>query len=158
MTLPAAAQHLIHRHQLAPHPEGGWFRETWRAAAKVATPFGERPAGTSILYLIAGAQQSALHRLNQDEVWSYHAGPGLDLHVIDDAGNHRAHRLAAAAAHQAVVPAGAWQGATAGAGWALVGCVCAPGFTFSDLVLARRDDLLERHPAHQAVIEELART
>lgn len=157
MTLPAAAQRLIDRHQLSPHPEGGWYRETWRAAATVATPFGERPAGTSILYLIAGTQGSALHRLNQDEVWSYHAGPGLDLHVITDAGAHRHHRLAASAAHQAVVPAGAWQGATASSGWALVGCVCAPGFAFSDLVLARRDHLLDRYPSHATLIHDLAR-
>ena len=83
MSLPSAARELIDRHELQPHPEGGWYRETWRASQTVPSPFGERPAGTLILYLIGGEAISRLHRLRQDEIWCHHAGPGLTLHVLD---------------------------------------------------------------------------
>ena len=65
---PEAAR-LIDALELREHPEGGWYRETWRAAARVEGPAGERAAGTSILYLLAGGAVSRLHRLKGDEVW-----------------------------------------------------------------------------------------
>lgn len=153
MTPAETVDQLIERLDLAAHPEGGWFRETWRSNLTVPTPFGDRPAGTSILYLLAAGQVSRMHRLNQDEVWHYHAGPGLDLHLFTEGYGHR--RLAHDEAAQMVVPAGAWMAAEVGRGWALVGCTCSPGFHFDDLEFAERHRLLASYPDHGAVIERL---
>ena len=150
-SLPAAARRLRDRLQLLPHPEGGWYRETWRAGLTVATPWGDRPAGTSILYLLAGGQVSKPHRLRQDEVWSFQAGTGLDLHLFAAGAVHTVHRLGPDAALQVVVPAGVWMGAKTDGGWALVGCACAPGFAFADLEFADLDTLLAGWPQAAAV-------
>jgi hypothetical protein len=153
--LPDTARALIDRHGLQPHPEGGWFRETWRAAHQVPTPFGRRPAGTVIAFLIGGEHVSRLHRLHQDEVWLHHAGPGLVLHLITPGGDHASHELSAEGSLQVVVPAGTWLGAEAPDGWALVGCACMPGFDFADLELGERDRLVARYPQHAHLIDRL---
>ena len=134
--LPDDAGRLRDRLDLRPHPEGGWYRETWRSELVIATSWGQRPAGTSILYLLAAGQVSRPHRLRQDEVWFFQAGTGLLLHLFRDGGGHHVHRLAHDAALQIAVPAGVWMGAETDGGWALVGCACAPGFEFSDLTFA----------------------
>jgi predicted cupin superfamily sugar epimerase len=120
------AKALIARHGLAPHPEGGWYRETWRAQAAP----GERAAGTAILFLLEEGQSSHWHRVDADELWLWHAGTPLELRiggqtVTLDAGNP-----------QALVPAGEWQAARAGQGWACVSCVVVPGFDFAGFTLA----------------------
>ena len=164
--LPPAARRLVEELQLQPHPEGGWYRETWRAAHMVATPGGERPAATSILFLLGGGAISRLHRLRQEELWLYQAGPGLDLHLFDPRGRAgspqevgapppRCLPLGPAGAPQALVPAGVWMGAEAPAGWALVACVCAPGFDFADLQFARGEDLEMWCPDHHILIDRL---
>jgi uncharacterized protein len=153
--LPDEARALIDRHGLQPHPEGGWFRETWRAANQVPTPFGRRAAGTVIAFLIGGEHVSRLHRLRQDEIWFHHAGRGLVLHLIAPSGDHASHELSAEGSLQIVVPAGTWLGAEASDGWALVGCACMPGFDFADLELADRDRMLARYPQHAELIGRL---
>jgi uncharacterized protein len=120
------ARTLIARHGLAPHPEGGWYRETWRAAAAD----GGRSPGTAILFLLEEGQSSHWHRVDADELWFWHAGAALDLRiggetVTLDGSNP-----------QARVPAGAWQAARARAGWAFVSCVVVPGFDFAGFTLA----------------------
>jgi len=117
---------LIARHGLARHPEGGWYRETWRA---VAAP-GERSAGTAILFLLEQGQSSHWHKVDADELWFWHAGAPLDLRIGD-----RAVTLDAASP-QALVPAAEWQAARAEAGWVLVSCVVVPGFDFAGFTLA----------------------
>jgi len=163
MTDPARA--LIEQLELQPHPEGGWFRETYRASLTLpgaALPDqygGDRPAATAILYLLAAGEVSRLHRLRGEELWLYRAGPGLVLHVLEAGGGHRTHRLGAGpeAAFQAVVPGGRWFGAEPAdpAGWGLVICVMAPGFDPADCAFADRDALLRAHPDHADLIRRL---
>jgi predicted cupin superfamily sugar epimerase len=156
MTLPDAARRLIEQRGLERHPEGGWFRETRRAAGTVATPFGPRSRETAIEFLLAGGTVSRLHRLRQDEVWIHREGPGLDLHLFPPGGDHAAHRLAPGSS-PVTVPAGVWMGAEATAGgWALVACVCRPGFAYEDLDFAAPQELIAGWPEHAALIARLA--
>lgn len=119
---------------LAPHPEGGWYRETWRADAAP----GERAAGTSILFLLEAGQSSHWHRVDASEIWLFQAGTPLTLRTFD--GSHTAIRLGpdpvSGEAPQHVVAANVWQAATAGDGWALVACVVVPGFDFAGFEMA----------------------
>ncbi|UAK24838.1 cupin domain-containing protein [Sphingomonas nostoxanthinifaciens] len=131
------ARALIDRLGLAPHPEGGWYRETWRAP----TPDGGRSAGTAILFLLEVGQSSHWHRVDADELWLWHAGSPLVLEIAaDDAGPVAVHRLGpdilAGAMPQLRVPAGEWQAARVDAGWVLVSCVVVPGFDFAGFTLA----------------------
>jgi predicted cupin superfamily sugar epimerase len=117
---------LIARHGLARHPEGGWYRETWRAPAAP----GERSAGTAILFLLEQGQSSHWHQVDADELWFWHAGAPLALWIGDQA------VTLDAASPQALVPVGEWQAAKAEAGWVLMSCVVVPGFDFAGFTLA----------------------
>jgi predicted cupin superfamily sugar epimerase len=151
----------IERLGLAPHPEGGWFAETWRSPLRVRTPAGERSAGTAIHYLITPDSFSALHRVASDEVFHFYLGDPVELLQIDGAG--RVERsvlgtdLGAGMWPQAVVPAGAWQGSrlVEGGAFALLGATVAPGFEYADFELGRRADLLARFPHLAREIERL---
>ncbi len=129
--------------ELAPHPEGGFFRETWRSEltlAQTALPGhpGERSAGTSIIYLLPHGEVSALHRVRSDELWLHQLGDPLELAMGADAdGELTRHALGwpPVGRLQALVPAGWWQTATplgGPAGYSLVACVVVPGFDFED--------------------------
>jgi predicted cupin superfamily sugar epimerase len=120
------AQALIARHGLARHPEGGWYRETWRAPAAE----GERSAGTAILFLLERGQSSHWHKVDAAELWFWHAGSPIDLRIGGDT------VTLDATSPQALVPAGEWQAAKAEAGWVLVSCVVVPGFDFAGFTLA----------------------
>ena len=131
------AQTLIQHLRLAPHPEGGWYRETWRAASTGGT----RSAGTAILFLLEAGQNSHWHRVDADELWIFQAGSALELlTAADDAGPADSCRLGPAllAGDQAqrLVPTGHWQAARAGSGWCLVSCVVVPGFRFEGFEMA----------------------
>ncbi len=159
------AAHWIRALELAPHPEGGWFRETWRAGETVgaeALPprFGAaRSLGTAILYLLPAGGRSRLHRLRADEVWHFHDGGPLHLHLLHERGAYERVVLGRDVARgerlQAVVPHGTWFGAEAPEADALVGCTLAPGFEYADFELGTRADLLARFPAHRACVERL---
>jgi predicted cupin superfamily sugar epimerase len=127
------AAEVVAEHSLAPHPEGGWFRETYRAAARTT----ERPASTAILFLLGAGEHSHWHRVDADEHWLFHAGDPLDLRIVV-AGTSRDVVLGngPGMSPQAVVPAGAWQAAWPAGRWSLVGCVVAPGFDFAGFELA----------------------
>ncbi len=120
------ARALIERHRLSPHPEGGWYRETWRAPAAP----GERAPGTAILFLLEQGQSSHWHKVDADELWLWHAGAPLELKI------GRETATLDALNPQALVPADEWQAATASAGWTLVSCVVVPGFDFAGFTLA----------------------
>jgi len=134
------ASDVIARFGLMPHPEGGWYRETWRAQAAP----GERAAGTAILYLLERGQRSHWHRIDASEIWLHQSGGPLILHMWSD-GPVRTHRLGGRLlegdAPQAVVPPDVWQAAELPpeADWALVACVVAPGFTFETFEMAPPD-------------------
>lgn len=162
-------QTLVTQLELAPHPEGGWFRETWRAAETIpadALPkrfSGPRAHGTAILFLLEGGQFSALHRIAADEVWCFHLGAPLIVHVLHEDGRREdlvlGHDVAAGQRVQAVVPHGAFFGARlAGAeGFALVSCTVAPGFDFADFAMPTRAELTARYPEHAALVAALTR-
>jgi predicted cupin superfamily sugar epimerase len=125
---------LIEHLGLAPHPEGGWYRRTWCAAA----PPGTRPAGSAIYYLLRAGERSAPHRIDATEVWHHYAGAPLQLVLHGDgpapAASARVLRLGpdilAGEAPQVVVPPGQWQSATTTGAWSLVGCTVVPAFSF----------------------------
>ena len=118
--------------QLAPHPEGGWFRETWRD--QPADP-AKRGAATAILFLLCEGEASAWHRVDAAEIWLFHAGAPLELD-ISEAGGQRSLRLGDGLNFQAVVPPFAWQAARSTGAWSLVSCVVAPAFDFAGFELA----------------------
>lgn len=148
---------LIQRLGLSPHPEGGHFRETYRASEQVNTPRGPRAASTAILFLLDGGECSHWHRIHSDEAWHFHGGGGLLIHTLSRAGEACTLRLgmdlAGGEQPQHVVPAGSWFAAepAAGSSWSLVSCTVAPGFDFHDFELARCEQLLEHDAALSAV-------
>lgn len=155
---------LIRRFGLTPHPEGGYFRETYRSSSQVTRGSSgpQRSASTAIYYLLSDGAHSAWHRIRSDEVWHFYAGDPIEVHVIDAHGVLTTHRLGNTLTHpdaefQAVVPAGDWFAAvcTAPAGFALVGCTVAPGFEFSEFEMADVDALAAAHPEHRALIARL---
>lgn len=132
MTTP---RQIIDRLGLVPHPEGGYYVETYRAPADG----GGRGACTTIYYLLSRGERSHWHRVDAVEVWAYHAGDGLRLRIHED-GVTRAVELGgdvlAGQVPQAVVPAHAWQAAEPLGEWCLVGCVVAPAFEFAGFEMA----------------------
>ena len=166
------AAELVNALGLQPHPEGGYFRETYRAGETIAGAAlhrrfgGERSISTAIHFLLETGQRSRFHRIKADEVWHFYTGDPLIVVEIDSAGRLKTTKLggdlASGAVFQHVVPVGAWFGATlaeAGRldpmGFALVGCTVAPGFDFADFELANRTALLAEYPAHQGWIRHL---
>jgi len=151
------------------HPEGGWYRETYRACEAIpeaglpARFRGERSISTAILFLLEQDDVSTLHRLKSDEIWHFHDGAPLAVQVLDPAGGHTTLLLGRnpeMGEHlQAAVPAGSWFGAEPAGpgGFSLVGCTVAPGFDFSDFELAGRDGLTALFPRHEAIIRRLTR-
>jgi len=136
------AQALVEALALAPHPEGGFYRETFRAPAEVETPRGARSASTAIYYLLPAGTVSARHRVASDEVWHHYAGDPLRLEIEHVDGRREVVTLgpdvAAGQRPQGVVPAGAWQSASpAGRRFVLCGCTVAPGFDFADFEMSR---------------------
>ena len=163
------AGYWIERLGLEEHPEGGYYRETYRAAGLIAQPSlpagvgGPRSFSTTIYYLLPGNDFSAFHRIRSDELWHHYAGSALTVHVLEPAGRYRQERVGpdpdAGEAFQAVVAAGCWFGATVdeATSYALVGCTVAPGFDFQDFEVGRREELLRLFPSHRAIIERLSR-
>lgn len=155
------SRELIERLKLEPHPEGGFFRETYRAGGKVTCEKEDtlRAASTAIYFLLCDGAHSAWHRIRSDEVWHFYAGDPLDVHVLDANGTLVTHRLGNALVHpdavfQAVVEAGDWFAAVCRdeRGAALVGCTVAPGFEFSEFELAAPGALEARYPQHRELI------
>jgi uncharacterized protein len=158
------AQRLVEALELRPHPEGGFYRETFRAALSLPRVFGEetRAASTAIYFLLPAGVFSALHRVRSDELWHHYDGDPVELHTIDEAGSYKLLRLgkdlAAGEEPQRVVPAGVWQAAVPrGPRFALCGCTVAPGFDFADFEMPPRAALLARLPAHRELITRLTR-
>jgi predicted cupin superfamily sugar epimerase len=163
VTAPATAREWIERLALVPHPEGGWYRETYRSSERVeaaALPSrfgGARVLSTAIYYLLRAGDRSALHRIKSDEIWHHYAGDAVTLWVLEAPGVARQLRLGGDGLPQVTVPAGAWYGARVadGGDYALMGGTVAPGFEFADFELGDRTVLLAGWPAHRAIIEAL---
>jgi uncharacterized protein len=163
------AQYWIEKLRLEPHPEGGYFRQTYRSEvliAREALPAGfsgARAVSTAIYFLLKGKNFSAFHRLRSDEVWHFCEGEPLVVHVIEPEGDYSeivlGRDLEAGQGLQAVVQAGCWF-ASHVADWnsfSVVGCTVAPGFDFEDFEMGKREELGERYPQHRELIERLTR-
>jgi uncharacterized protein len=127
------AARIIETLGLQPHPEGGWYRQTW-----VGPQVAGRASGTAIHFLLQAGERSHWHRVDADEIWLWHAGAKLELSL----GQDRAEVLRlgpdvrAGDAVQAVVPKGWWQAARSLGEWTLVSCTVSPGFRFEGFELA----------------------
>ena len=129
-------QDIVEKLGLSPHPEGGWYRETWRAEAAG----GRRAAGTAIYYLLAAGQVSHWHRVDAAEIWHWYAGAALELTLSPDGRSREAMVLGpwieAGERPQILVAAGCWQSAASRGEFTLVGCTVSPGFEFDGFEMA----------------------
>jgi uncharacterized protein len=161
------AQYWINHLGLSLHPEGGYYRVTYKSDLSIvrsALPSsyqGDRSASTAIYFLLDRRDFSAFHRIASDEVWHFYCGSSLVVYVIDPDGDYSELHLGDGSdeVFQAVVKAGCWFASRVkdAAGFALVGCTVAPGFDFADFELAVRPELVAAYPQHRKLIEELTR-
>lgn len=131
-----SAAEVIRLLDLRPHPEGGYFRETFRDPRNDA---GGRSLSTAIYFLLAAGERSHWHRVDAVEIWHWHAGAALALRIAETNGvttMRLGDELTGGERPQAVVPAGAWQAAESLGAWTLVSCTVAPGFEFRGFELA----------------------
>ena len=130
------AKEIIETLGLQPHPEGGWYAETWRADAVE----GQRASGTAIYYLLEAGQRSHWHRIDAAEIWHFYAGAPLTLSISTDGQSTDRLTLgadiAAGERPQLIVPPNAWQSAESAGAWTLVGCTVSPGFVFETFEMA----------------------
>lgn len=167
MQADSTADRLIKALDLQPHPEGGYFRETYRSAETVQCGDGrQRSASTAIYYMLRASDFSAWHRIRSDELWHFHAGTPLDVHVLSGDGNLVTHRLGNPLEHQgavfqAMVPASHWFAAervpSGPPDFSLLGCTVAPGFEFSEFELAEAPELVAIFPRQASLIHRLSR-
>lgn len=134
MIAPAS---LIEHLDLKPHPEGGWYRETWRASSQE----GERGTATAIYFLLEQGQRSEWHSVDATEIWLWHAGHAVDLcFAANDEGPIEevclGPNILAGQSPQHIIPPGEWQAAEAAHGWALVSCIVSPAFLFEGFTMA----------------------
>ncbi len=167
MPFARTAAYFTERLRLAPHPEGGYYRETYRSSETVARGAlpkrfpGARAISTAIYFLLPSGDVSRFHRLRSDELWHFHAGSALVIVLLESGGDAREIVLGddpdRGETFQAVVPAGSWFGAyvRAAGSFALAGCTVAPGFDFADFELADGAALLRRFPEQAALIARL---
>jgi uncharacterized protein len=155
--------------ELIPHPEGGYYRQTYRSElslAKEALPpefAGARPVCTAIYFLLEGENFSAFHRLRSDEMWHFYLGGTVSVHVIEPDGAYSEILLGsdpeAGEVFQAVVRSGQWFASCVPdpATCALGGCTVAPGFDFADFEMAERAELVGSYPQHRELIARFTR-
>lgn len=150
---------LLQQLDLRPHPEGGYFRETYRSTCKVQTPHAIRDALTTIYYVLWHESFSAFHRIAADEIWHHYRGAPVAIQMIAPDGSHRQTIIGEAHCWQAAIPSGYWFAAHVCEpdSYALVGCDVAPGFEFTDLEIASRTRLISEFPQHRSLIERLTR-
>jgi len=166
----SSAQVWIEQLGLTPHPEGGFFREVYRSDGVIpesALPdgfSGDRNFATSIYFLLQDDEFSAFHRIRQDELWYFHDGASLTVHVINADGQYSELKLGRDIANgclpQHVVKAGDWFAASVDdqAGFSLVGCMVAPGFEFADFEMPTAQSLISLFPQHAELIHQLTRS
>lgn len=162
------ADFWIEHLQLERHPEGGYYRETYRSGEGCEFRDGERfdgrrPWATVIYYLLKAGERSKLHRIRSDEHWFFHDGSALTVHMFPENGEPRSFTLGLCAEKghilQGTVPAGTWFGAALATplkdDYTLASCVVAPGFEFRDLSFAPRQALMAGFPGYAGIIEML---
>lgn len=161
------AEKWIKSLKLIPHPEGGYYRETYRSeescSVKNLPPgySGDRNFSTAIFYLLEKNQISKFHRLKSDEIFHFYDGDGMIFRIINNAGNLTERKLGInykeGQIPQILMKAGEWFGAELinPGTYCLAGCTVSPGFHFDDFELGDRDELLEMFPQHSKIIKQL---
>ncbi|GIP59846.1 cupin domain-containing protein [Paenibacillus sp. FSL W8-0186] len=162
------AQYYISKLGLLPHPEGGYYKRTFESEEQtsdqeLSVEFeGKRKLYTSIYFLLGSDDISHFHRLKSDELWYYHAGSPLTVHVIDEDGVYKEYKLGIDLENgevpQVLVPKNSIFGSSVKDEdtFSLVGCMVSPGFEFQDFELFTQDELLAKYPQHQDIIMKLA--
>ena len=158
----SAASHYITQLALTPHPEGGFYKETYRADTLILTEgfAGSRNVSTAIYFLLEGNDKSHFHKIKSDELWFYHDGASLEIFVLEETGLRTIRlgkNIAEGEVLQAVIPAHVWFASKVkdSAGFVLVSCTVAPGFSFEDFELATTSLLLKQFPNENEVIAEM---
>lgn len=158
---------LVKQFQLVPHPEGGYYRETYRSSEKIPQETlpkcfnGDRNYSTAIYFLIPKGKFSSLHRIQADEAWHFYLGGPITIVQISPEGKVEEVVMGQDVVNgqkvQHVVPAGYWFGAylNPGSEYSFVGCTVAPGFDFADFEIGNRAALLKLFPHAKALIEQL---
>jgi predicted cupin superfamily sugar epimerase len=156
-------------YRLQPHPEGGFYKETYRSGESISFDKGidrfdgERSMSTAIYFLITAGNFSAFHRIKSDELWHFYAGGPMLVHVLHADGRYAQIKLGnnpiAGEVFQAMVPAGAWFASECapGTAFSFVGCTVSPGFDFADFELAYASMLSQSFPEQAALIQRLCR-
>jgi uncharacterized protein len=153
---------FIQKYSMLPHPEGGYFKEVYRADEKIkelpGRYDGERFFSTSIYFLLIGENKSNLHRLKSDEIWHFYEGSPIKLYIIEEDGSLTIKKVGRnideGEEFQVVINKGTWFCAEIidKSSFSLIGCTVAPGFEFSDFELWGREKLLSEFPAHKDLI------
>jgi uncharacterized protein len=163
------AEHFIMHLQLQPHPEGGFFKETYRSAGNIAKQCltddfsGERSYSTAIYFLLQQGDFSAFHRIASDECWHFYEGGPLLIYIINEKGEFSCIRLGRklneGEVFQFVVPARCWFASepAPGTDFSLVGCTVSPGFDFADFEMADKKMLSDQYPQHVSLVDRLCR-
>jgi hypothetical protein len=158
---------IVEALNLQPHPEGGFYKETYRSAGEISSDAlgdeysGNRNYCTCIYFLLTSGNFSAFHRILQDEIWHFYEGSRLSLHVLSKDGDYQkiaiGNDFSAGEVPQYVVSGGDWFAAEIEDEdtYALVGCTVSPGFDFDDFELTPRQELLKLFPQHQEIITRL---
>lgn len=160
-----SAEYWIKHLNLLPHPEGGYYKETYRSAEQIPSAGlpdrfpGTRHFSTAIFFLLRSSDRSLFHRIKSDELWHYHAGSPLYVYVLKDDLEvfTLGPNLRNGESLQVIVPANCWFGAKVAHpdSYTLSGCTVAPGFDFNDFEIGKRNELLKTFPAHHDIIRAL---
>lgn len=160
---------LIEKFGLVSHPEGGYFKETYRSSEKIDADTlpprfqSSRDFSTCIYFLLTSDTFSAFHKIKQDEIWHFYAGSPIKLYMISELGNLTEHLIgndfSSGQVPQFVVPANYWFAAKTIApnNYSFVGCTVTPGFDFDDFELPSRNKLIGKFPQHKEIIAQLTR-
>ena len=163
------AAQLIQQYNLQPHPEGGWFKETYKCheyipASALPKRFGSNRAfSTAIYFLLEQGNFSAFHRIKSDECWHFYAGDPLRVYVLQPNGHldiiDLGNDIFQGQQFQYIVPANCWFASRPlpGTSFCFVGCTVAPGFDFADFEMADAASLIAKYPQYQNIIKELCR-
>ncbi|MBC7391663.1 MAG: cupin domain-containing protein [Opitutaceae bacterium] len=160
------AEYWIEKLNLSPHPEGGFYRETYRSLDLLPENTidrfpSDRNIATAIYFLLPSGKFSAFHRIFSDELWFFHAGTTLLIHSLDRINGLQTHRLGLdldkGEQPQITIPARYWFGAQVenSNSYALVSCTVAPGFDFLDFEMGKREKLSEEYPENKELIKKL---
>ena len=156
------ANYFIEKLELEQHPEGGYYKSTFSSDEEIDAFSVKRNLFTNIYFLLKSGDVSHFHRLKSDEVWYYHGGSPLTIHVIDSLGNYQEIKLGLDIENgekpQAIVPKNTIFGSSVieEDTFSLVGCMVSPGFNFEDFELFTQDELIAAYPQHEQIIKRLA--